>query len=157
MARKLLTINQTNLVQSIRSELKNRTGIAPTLTDILNAILNDFCLNSITENIQALYDAEKKETIIKQQKKDFMVFQGDVLSNGLRYKTIIAVKNKEELLTLLNITKDDFKLYWVRSSSQSYLNITLNEPGIFWGVLSHKRGRPSKNHFIKLSNVQFVK
>lgn len=156
MPRKLLTANQTDIVRCIRAEIRDRIGREITLTDVLISISNKYMIDSISMKIKASYDAKIKEQETLSMRKDYCVYQGEVLSNDLKYRAIIAAKNKQEIQTLLIIDEREAKK-WVKSTCPSHLDITLTSPGTFFGTMLTARGRPSIGQYIKLTNVKPVK
>jgi hypothetical protein len=156
MARKLLTINQTNFIKAIRAELHARLGKEVTITDIFNAILNNSMLTSISLRIKFAHEQKEKIDTIKKNRKEYNVYQGEVLSNGILYRAIIAARNKQQIQSLLVIDERE-AIKWTKSVCPSHYDIALTAPGTFFGSLSTQRGRPSSSHYNKLTNVKPIK
>ena len=156
MARKLLTANQTDLVKSIRAELHSRLGKDVTITDILTAISNSPMLTSISLRIKFANEQKEKIDAIKKNREEYNVYQGEVLSNGILYRAIIAARNKQQIQSLLVIDERE-ATKWVKSACPSHYDVALAAPGEFFGSIATQRGRPSVSHYNKLSNPKPIK
>jgi len=156
MTRKLLTSNQTDLVKAIRSEIKSIIGRDVTITDVLNSISNKYMIDSIALRIKKFVENVDKEQELSSRRKEYNVYRGEVLSNGIRYKAIVATKNKTELQSILIIDEREAKK-WIKSDCPSHLDIAIKYPGTFFGSMLTVRGRPSIGQYVKLTNVKPLK
>lgn len=155
MKRRLLTKNQTSLLQSILELLKSKTDHPMLITDFLNGCLCQSIINSLSERISVAHISQDKELTLAKLRKEMKVYQGEVLSNGLPYKAIVAVKNKNELKRLLGVTRVSNST-WQQSLKPVHLEIAIKEPGKFFGCPEPKRGRPNQDSYIVLKNVSFI-
>jgi hypothetical protein len=155
MKRRLLTKHQTIILQSIIDTIKQKTGLDVLVTDFLDACLYKSIMTLISEKVVIIKNDTAAQLQLNKLKRECKVYKGNVLSNGLHYKVIIAIKNKDELCKLFNIERlyDD----WEITNNKIHIEVATREPGEFYACPEPKKGRPSIDNYFTITNVTPIK
>lgn len=135
------------MIQSIKQDMERRCSSPVTITDILSACTDSYLLSAIEYRLKISLIKKENDRLMKSNK--LKTYCGQVMSNGLMYKAIIAVKTKADIRNFLTLNTQQIKR-WKMTDNSVYMTMAKKNPYTFYGCSCDKVGRPSKNDFFRI-------
>lgn len=155
MVRRLLTKNQTRIIDFLRDELTRRTQHETSFTDILDSCVSEPVIALMVEKLTKDNVKRDRNRELELNRKGNKVYHGIVQANGLAYRAIVAVRDKAELKRLLDMNTSQLNT-WKMTDNAVHVDVAITQPRKFFICPNNKKGRPSRDSYSVVDNPKPV-